>query len=88
MYWLGKPAVVRDDDIDIIRKFLNEFGEVTVSEIAQFTVNAKVRVKHGIMMNYQGLLVEVMGNKAKVKIESMGIYLLAQFDKKNLELFQ
>jgi transcription antitermination factor NusG len=88
VYWLGKPAVVRDGDIDTIRKFLNEFGEVTVSEIEQFKVNAKVRIKQGIMMNYQGLLVEVMGNKAKVRIESMGIYLYAQFDKKNLELFQ
>ncbi len=88
VYWLGKPAVVRDDDIDTIRKFLNEFGEVTVSEIDQLKVNAKVRIKQGIMMNYQGLLVEVMGNKAKVRIESMGIYLYAQFDKKNLELFQ
>ena len=87
VYWLGKPAIVRDQDIDTIRKFLNEFGEVTVSEIDQFKVNAKVRVKQGIMMNYHGLLVEVMGNKAKVKIESMGIYLFAQFDKKNLELF-
>ena len=86
VYWLGKPAVVRDQDIDTIRKFLNEFGDVTVSEIDQFKVNAKVRVKQGIMMNYQGLLVEVMGNKAKVRIESMGIYLFAQFDKKNLEL--
>ncbi len=88
VYWLGKPAIVRDQDIDTIRKFLNEFGEVTVSEIDQFKVNAKVRVKQGIMMNYQGLLVEVMGNKAKVRIESMGIYLFAQFDKKNLELAQ
>lgn len=87
VYWLGKPAIVRDEDIDTIRKFLNEFGEVTVSEIDQFKVNAKVRVKQGIMMNYHGLLVEVMGNKAKVRIESMGIYLFAQFDKKNLELF-
>ena len=88
VYWLGKPAIVRDEDIDTIRKFLNEFGEVTVSEIGQLKVNAKVRVKQGIMMNYQGLLVEVMGNKAKVRIESMGIYLFAQFDKKNLELLQ
>ena len=88
VYWLGKPAIVRDEDIDTIRKFLNEFGEVTVSEIDQLKVNAKVRVKQGIMMNYQGLLVEVMGNKVKVRIESMGIYLFAQFDKKNLELLQ
>ena len=88
VYWLGKPAIVRDEDIDTIRKFLNEFGEVTVSEIDQLKVNAKVRVKQGIMMNYLGLLVEVMGNKVKVRIESMGIYLFAQFDKKNLELLQ
>ena len=88
VYWLGKPAIVRDEDIDTIRKFLNEFGEVTVSEIGQLKVNAKVRVKQGIMMNYLGLLVEVMGNKVKVRIESMGIYLFAQFDKKNLELLQ
>lgn len=88
VYWLGKPAIVRDEDIDTIRKFLNEFGEVTVSEIDQFKVNARVRVKQGIMMNYQGLLVEVMGNKAKVRIESMGVYLFAQFNKKNLELAQ
>ena len=88
VYWLGKPAIVRDEDIYTIRKFLNEFGEVTVSEIDQLKVNAKVRIKQGIMMNYHGLLVEVMGNKAKVRIESMGIYLFAQFDKKNLELFQ
>lgn len=88
VYWLGKPAKIRDEDINIIRKFLNEFGEVTVSEIDQLIVNSKVRVKQGIMMNYQGLLVEVLGNKAKVRIESMGISLYAQFDKKNLELFQ
>lgn len=88
VHWLGKPAIVRDEDITTIRKFLNEFGEVTVSEIDQLKVNAKVRVKQGIMMNYLGLLVEVMGNKVKVRIESMGIYLFAQFDKKNLELLQ
>ena len=87
VHWLGKPAIVRDEDITTIRKFLNEFGEVTVSEIDQLKVNAKVRVKQGIMMNYQGLLVEVMGNNAKVRIESMGIYLYAKFDKKNLEIF-
>lgn len=86
VYWLGKPAIIRDEDIAIIRRFLNEFGEVTATEIEQLAVNAKVRVKQGVMMNYQGLLIEVMGNRAKVRIESMGIYLYAQFDKKNLEV--
>ena len=86
VYWLGKPAVIREDEIVTIRKFLNEFSEVKIEHIDQFNINSKVRIKQGVMMNYQGLLLEVMGNKAKVRIESMGIYLNALFDKKNLEL--
>ena len=47
-----------------------------------------VRVKQGILMNYQGLVLEISGNKAKIKIESMGIQLSAVFDKKNLEVIK
>jgi transcription antitermination factor NusG len=86
VYWLGKPAVIRGEEIDTIRKFLNEFSDVSVEQLDQLKVNATVRVKQGIMMNYQGLLIEVVGNKARVRIESMGMYLFANFDKKNLEV--
>lgn len=85
VHWLGKPARIRDNEIDTIRKFLHEFAEVEVTEMAM-QVNATVRVKQGVLMNYQGILLEVTGNRAKVMIESMGIQLSAVFDKKNLEL--
>jgi transcription antitermination factor NusG len=85
VYWLGKPAQIREDEIVTIKKFLNEFADVKIEDAAKLTVNTKVRVKQGVLMNYRGLLVEVTGTKAKVKIESMGICLYAQFDKKNLE---
>ena len=85
VYWLGKPARIRDEEIDTIRKFLNEFEDVEVVE-GLLPVNSTVRIKQGVLMNYQGLLLEVSGNKAKVKILSMGIELSAFFDKKNLEL--
>lgn len=85
VYWLGKPAVIKDEEIITIRKFLNEFSDVEVTESVGLKVNTKVRIKQGVMMNYQGMLIELSGNKAKVRIESMGISLQAQFDKKNLE---
>jgi transcription antitermination factor NusG len=87
VYWLGKPAVVKDEEIDTIRKFLNEFSSVEVVESGKLAVNAKVRIRQGVMMNYHGILLEVSGNRAKVKIDSMGISLSAHFDKKNLELY-
>ena len=85
VYWLGKPAHIRDEEINTIRKFLNEFDEVEVVE-GLLPVNSTVRIKQGVLMNYHGLVLEIQGNKAKVKIESMGIQLSAVFDKKNLEV--
>ena len=85
VYWLGKPARIREQEIVTIRKFLNEFDEVEVVD-GVLPVNAKVRIKQGVLMNYQGMVIELSGNKAKVKIESMGIQLSAVFDKRNLEI--
>jgi transcription antitermination factor NusG len=86
VFWLGKPARIKDEDIYTIRKFLNEFADVQVEEVSQLAVNSRVRIKQGVLMNYHGILIEVYGSKAKVRIESMGLQLSAQFDKKNLEL--
>ena len=84
VYWLGKPAPIREEEILTIKKFLNEFTDVEVTELS-LKVNSTVRIKTGVLMNYQGVLVELIGNRARVKIESMGLQLSAQFDKKNLE---
>ena len=84
VHWLGMPARIREEEIDTIRKFLNEFNEVEVIS-AVFPLNSTVRIKQGVLMNHRGLLLEISGNKARVRIESMGIQLSAVFDKRNLE---
>jgi len=85
VHWLGKPALIRDEEIDTIRKFLNEFSEVEVTENG-LQLNAQVRIKQGVLMNYKGILLELQGHKALVRIESMGLQLSAVFEKRNLEL--
>lgn len=85
VYWNGKPALIRDEEIETIKKFLNEYTDVQVQEY-KFEVNKKVRVKQGALMNQEGVVIEVSGNRAKVKIESIGVQLSAVFEKKNLEL--
>lgn len=87
VYWLGKPARIREEEIIIIRKFLSEFDNVTV-EKRSFTVNSKVRIKQGLLMNYEGILMEVNGNRVIVKIESLDIQLSAHFEKGNLEVVE
>ncbi len=82
--WLGKPAKIRETEIENIRKFLKEFETVEVVD-ERLEINARVKVRQGALMNYQGILMYLSGNKACVKIESMGLQLITYFDKKNLE---
>ena len=84
VYWLGKPAKIRQEEIDTIRKFLDEFKDVEVKQLS-LEPQSKVRIRRGVLMNYEGLVLEVSGNTALVKIESMGIQLSAKFEKGNLE---
>lgn len=84
VYWLGKPAIVKETEIITIKKFLQEFNGVEVIE-RKLDVNSRVLIKQGVLMNYHGIIVEIIGNRAKVNIESMGLQLSAVFDKKNLE---
>ncbi len=84
VYWLGKPAVVKPNDILTIQKFLNEFTDVKVTEITTLITKDKVTVKQGVFMDYEGIVLEVLGNKVKVKIEALGLGLSAIFDKNNL----
>ena len=84
VYWLGKPAKIKEEEIDTIKKFLHEFSDVAVEQIG-LQVNQKVRIRQGVLMNYEGILLELSGSRAFVKIESMGLQLSAHFDKKNIE---
>lgn len=83
--WLGKPARIKESEIATIKKFLKEFAAVQVVD-ASLKVNAKVKIKQGALMDYHGILLQVFGNRASVKIESMGLQLITLLDKNNLEL--
>ena len=82
VHWLGRPAKVKESEIDTIKKFLQEFSDVQVD--SQLQVDTSVIVKQGVLMDYSGIIIEVTGSKARVKIDSMGIRLVAFFDKANL----
>ena len=84
VHWLGKPAVVKESDIENIKKFLQEFDNVQVVD-KSLQKGDEVIVQQGIMMNYKGIILEVLHNKAIVNIDSMGIKLNATFDLNKLQ---
>jgi transcription antitermination factor NusG len=51
----------------------------------QLAEGQKVRVKSGLLMDTEGIVIKVTNNKAYVLLESLGYELSAQFEKGNLE---
>lgn len=84
VYWLGKPAVVKEEEIDTIKKFLQEFDDVKVGEV-NADLHDEVAIKQGVLMNFKGIVIELLGNNAKVKIKGMGLEMTAIFERSNLE---
>lgn len=84
VYWEGKPAVIKQAEIEMIRKFLKEYEDVQASPIS-VAAGERVRVRTGLMMDTEGLVIKVVNNRVYVLLESLGYELTAQFEKNNLE---
>ncbi len=85
VYWNKKPAVIKDEEIIAIKKFLAEYDEVEVKTIDVKPAD-EVVVSSGVMMGAKGRVLRVMGNNiVEVRIESLGFVLTAKFDKKAIE---
>jgi len=84
VYWLGKPAMIRDNEILEIRNFLNEFplAKITSNE---FKSDDKVLVNSGPLSKLEGTVDQIKGNKAILNIESLGIVIHAEVSLNRIE---
>jgi transcription antitermination factor NusG len=85
VYWLGKPAIVKNKEIEIIRKFLNDHDEVWTEPIA-LQKDARVVIRRGAFMDKEARVVRVTNNKVRVLIESIGYSLVAIVARSNVEV--
>jgi len=80
--WDGKPAVIRDEEIDLIKNFLREHTNVKVE--AELHINDTVRISSGPLMEHQGNVVDIKAKTVKIFIPSLKICLYAEVDKSNV----
>lgn len=77
VYWNGKPAVIKEEEINTIRRFLNEYGHVEAEHI-QFKPNQRVKIMSGVLMDEEGIVVRSDKNKVQVILQNLGFKLTAR----------
>ena len=87
VYWLGKPAVIKDAEITVIRRFLNEYENVEAIPAGEAILpGSKVVVTGGLMMGEAAEVLDLDNKMAEVLIESIGFRLRAKIPVKKLEI--
>jgi transcription antitermination factor NusG len=76
VYWLGKPARIHEHEIELIKRFMQEYDNVQV-ESFPIRENDLVQITAGPLMNQRGRVIETGKNTVKAVLYSMGFELIA-----------
>jgi transcription antitermination factor NusG len=78
LFWLGKPAVVKDQEIEIIKTNLNSsnLSEISVSDIQ---VGDKITLESGAFSNQSAIVQEVSNNYYILVLEALGCILKMKY---------
>lgn len=87
VHWLGSPAVIKDEEIAIIRNFLGEYKNVKLEKV-EVNLNDKVIITGGILGGKEGDVIKINNSTVKVYLPSLGYRLLAEIEKTNITVLK
>ncbi|HWB24579.1 MAG TPA: UpxY family transcription antiterminator [Chitinophagaceae bacterium] len=81
VHYLGKPAIIKNEEIELIRSYLLEKNStISILPLQSFRENDKVVIKQGIFMDNTGTVLRAAGNKKiYVRLESLGQVMVVEF---------
>jgi len=71
MFWMGKPATVRESEIELMREYLN--GIYQSISITKFTRGQLYKISEGVFSGRIGKVIESQKNKIKIELQSLGM---------------
>lgn len=87
VYYLGKPAIIRNEEIEAIKKYLKiDKAVATITDSQTFNINDMVKIANGIFMNKAGKITKTNKKKVFVQIESLGAVMSIEFSVSDVEL--
>ena len=74
LFWLGKPALVRDEEMDTLQKWLSN-ENVEDLTLTKFIPGEKLTIKNGILKDKNVIVQEVGKTRVRLVIQGLGVVL-------------
>ncbi len=84
LYWLGRPAVIKNEEILEIKRFLKQHVEIKLEKRA-VDINDQVVVIRGPFYNQRGVVKLLKNNSVVLSLPSLGYNMIAELDISNIQ---
>ncbi len=86
VYWLGKPAVIQQDEIVNIRNFTNEFYNIKLERKA-VNPNEFAKIITDPHIDVKGKFISVKNTMIRLWLPSLGYMMIAKLEKSNFDIY-
>jgi len=79
VYWKGKPAIIQEEEIEVIREFITDHQNIKL-EKTKVNLNDVAKVIDGSKYSMTGNVLTVKNTIVKVNLPSLGFTLVANIE--------
>ena len=83
--WLGKPGIVRSEEIEQIREFVARYKNHKISVANRYSTGDKVSIAEGPLAGKGGTILAIRNKTAVLELETLGCCLLAHVPVSNIK---
>jgi transcription antitermination factor NusG len=87
IFWLSKPAIIKDKEIEIIKRFLKEHSFVKLEKV-DVCFNEVVQINSGPLIEQEGNVVSIKNKFVKMILPSLGYTMCAELETVNVKVIK
>jgi len=87
IFWLNKPAIIKDKEIENIKRFLSEHGFVKLEKV-DVHFNDVVKINSVPLVEQEGKVVSINSKIIKIILPSLGYIMCAEVDTANVKVIK
>jgi len=80
LYFEKKPAIIRDNEIELIRKYLGlSYTNIQVVDMGAIMPQTKVAINNGLFMGQRGEVIKADKKSVYVRLDSINMMMIVEF---------
>lgn len=80
IYYLGRPAVIRDIEIEQLKDMVLDYNDLEIINLNDFEPGDRARIKSGVFTNQEGKIINVQGKTVLMSFDNMDCAIVTRIE--------